>query len=227
MALFRVKICGITNVQDATMVGRAGADAVGLNFYTGSPRHVTPVKAREIAAALPSNVVKVGVFVNSPAGEVAGVFEQVGLDIVQLHGDEPPEILSLLARCPVVRAFRCRDSGFRPLIEYLDRCRHMECAPAAVLVDAYQPGSYGGTGAVTDWAAVSGLTKDLPDMPIVLAGGLQPENVAEAIRVARPSAVDVASGVESGPGRKDAERVSEFVRNALASFDLMDNRTAT
>lgn len=209
------------------MVGRAGADAVGLNFYAGSPRHVTLGQAREIAAALPGNVTKVGVFVNSTAGEVARVFDEVGLDIVQLHGDEPPEMLSSLAPRPVVRAFRCRESGFQPLVEYLERCRDMGSAPAAVLVDAYQPGSYGGTGEVVDWAAVSELAKDLSDIPIVLAGGLRPENVAEAIEVARPSAVDTASGVESKPGRKDATRVSAFVRNALASFDLPDNRSAT
>ncbi len=227
MALFRVKICGIANVQDAVTVAGARADAVGLNFYTGSPRYVTPDNAREIAAALPSNVAKVGVFVNSPIDEVANLFDQVGLDIVQLHGDESPEMLSSLAPRPVVRAFRCRESGFQPLIEYVSLCRDMGHAPMAVLVDAYQPGSYGGTGAVADWAAVSELAQDLADMPIVLAGGLRPENVAEAIRVARPAAVDTASGVESSPGQKDAERVGKFIRNALASFDLLDNRSAT
>lgn len=227
MALFRVKICGIANVQDALMASRAGADAVGLNFFTESPRHVTPARAREIAASLPGHVSKVGVFVNSTAVEVAQVCDEVGLDIVQLHGDEPPAMLGLLAPRVVVRAFRCRESGFQPLIEYVASCRGMGHAPAAVLVDAYQPGSYGGTGAVVDWAAVPELAEDLPGMPIVLAGGLRPENVAEAIRIARPSAVDTASGVESRPGEKDARQVNEFVRNALASFDRLNNRSAT
>ena len=225
--MFRVKICGITNVEDAIMVANVGADAVGLNFYTGSSRHVTRGQAEEIAAALPSNVAKVGVFVNLPADEVAEISDQVGLDIVQLHGDEPAESLSQLAPRIVVRAFRCRESGFQPLVEYLGLCRDLGHTPAAVLVDAYKPGSYGGTGAIVDWAAVSELAKELPDMPIVLAGGLRPENVADAIRVARPSAVDTASGVESSPGRKDANLVGEFVHNALASFDLVNNRTAT
>ena len=225
--MFRVKICGITSVPDAIAVDRAGADAIGLNFYAPSPRSVTPIQAREIAAAVPSHIAKVGVFVNSTASDVADVFEQVGLDVVQLHGDEPPDMLSLLAPRPVVRAFRCRESGFQPLMDYLDRCRDLGHLPAGVLVDAYQPGSYGGTGAIVDWTAVSELVKDLPDMPIVLAGGLRPENVAEAIRMASPAAVDTASGVESSPGKKDAKRVSEFVQSALASFDALDNRSAT
>ena len=227
MALFRIKICGITNIEDAIAVADAGADAIGLNFYSGSPRSVTPSQAQQIAAALPSKMTKVGVFVNSPADEVARLCEEVGLDVVQLHGDEPPEILGMLAPRVIVRAFRCRESGFESLIDYVGQCRDAGHAPAAVLVDAYQPGSYGGTGAVVDWHQVPNLAHELPDTPIVLAGGLRPENVAEAIRDARPAAVDTASGVESSPGRKDPKLVREFVRNALVAFDLSDNRTAT
>lgn len=222
-----MKICGVTNIEDAIMVAETGADAVGLNFYTESSRHVALEQAEEIAAALPSNMAKVGVFVNSSCDEVADVSDRVGLDIVQLHGDEPPEALALLAPRTVIRAFRCREKGFHPLIEYLGLCRNLAHTPAAVLVDAYKPDSYGGTGTVVDWTAVSELARDLPDMPIVLAGGLRPENVAEAIRVARPAAVDTASGVESSPGRKDPKRVGEFVRNALASFDVVNNHSAT
>ncbi len=225
--MFRVKICGITDVHDAIAVANAGADAVGLNFYEGSPRFVTQSQARQIAAALPTHMAKVGVFVNSPADEVARLCDEVGLDVVQLHGDEPPKILGMLAPRVIVRAFRCGESGFEPVIDYVGRCREAGHAPAAVLVDAYQPGSYGGTGAVVDWHQVPELAIRLPDTPIVLAGGLRPENVAEAIRVAHPAAVDTASGVESSPGRKDPNLVRDFVRNALAAFDLSDNRSAT
>jgi len=227
MALFRVKICGITDVREAIAVANAGADAVGLNFYEGSPRFVAPNQARQIAAALPMDMAKVGVFVNSPVDDVARLCDEIGLDVVQLHGDEPPEIVGLLAPRAIIRAFRCQESGFEPLIDYVGQCRDAGHAPAAVLVDAYQPGSYGGTGAVVDWHQVPELAHKLPDMPIVLAGGLRPENVAEAIRVARPAAVDTASGVESSPGRKDPNLARDFVRNALVAFDLPDNRTAT
>jgi phosphoribosylanthranilate isomerase len=165
---------------------------------------------------------KVGLFVNSPAAEVVQIFDQVGLDVIQLHGDEPPEMLALFQTRPVIRAFRCRDSGFAPLIEYVNACRLGGYSLEAVLIDAYQPGRYGGTGRLADWSRVPELTKELIDMPVILAGGLRPDNVAEAIRIARPAAVDTASGVESSPGRKDEELVRGFVNNASAAFARLD-----
>jgi len=220
--VFRVKICGITSVADATTVVRVGADAIGLNFYSKSPRSVDVPQAQEIVGALPNGVTRVGVFVNSPAAEVAQIFDQVGLNVIQLHGDEPPEMLALLSPRPVIRAFRCRDVGFGPLFEYVGACRLGGYSLEAVLIDAYQPGSYGGTGRVADWSRVPELRKELTDMPLILAGGLRPGNVAEAIRIARPSAVDTASGVESSPGRKDEELVRGFVINATTAFARLD-----
>lgn len=216
--MFRVKICGITSVADAATVARAGADAVGLNFYSESPRSVDVRQAQEISGALAKRVRRVGIFVNSAVAEVVRIFDQVGLDVIQLHGDEPPDMLASLSPRPVIRAFRCRDAGFGPLIDYVGACRRSGCSLEAVLIDAYQPGSYGGTGKVADWSRVPELMKELPDMPVILAGGLGPENVAEAILTARPSAVDTASGVELSPGRKDEELVRGFVDNASAAF---------
>jgi len=219
--VFRIKICGITSVADATTVARTGADAIGLNFYSKSPRCADLRRAEEVAMALPTGVRKIGLFVNSTAAEVVRVYEHLGLDVIQLHGDEPPEMLALLRPRPVIRAFRCGDAGFGPLFEYMNECRLHGYSPQAVLIDSYQPGRYGGTGQVTDWTRIPELRKELANIPVILAGGLRPENVAEAIRVARPTAVDTASGVESSPGVKDEDLVREFVNNATAAFDRL------
>jgi len=239
-SIFRVKICGITSVDDARAVAAAGADAVGLNFYAKSPRHVSVEKAREIVAALPREMVKVGLFVNAPAEEVCQTFDALGLDLIQLHGDEPPVYLTHLGDRPVMRAFRFGPGGLQspkfldpdqpvrrtPRVpdalesmgSYLGHCGRLGCTPRLVLADSYVEGTYGGSGRVADWERLKGYPFGSPCPPLVLAGGLTPENVGEAIRTVRPAAVDTASGVESSPGRKDPAAVAAFVRAARHAF---------
>lgn len=216
--MFQIKICGITSVDDALMVTRAGADAIGLNFYARSPRYVTPDVARQIAQAVPSSVTKVGLFVNSSAGDVCRLFDDLQLDLIQLHGDEPPEFLVQLAPRPVMRAFRLGPDGLGPVIEYIARCHELAACPSSVLLDALSVGAYGGTGKTADWNAAKRYASETDQPPLILAGGLTSKNVAEAIRTVRPAAVDVASGVESKPGRKDPVAVAAFIQAARAAF---------
>lgn len=215
---FRVKICGLTRPEDARCCAVAGADAIGLNFYSGSPRFLTLSRAAEICERLPAEVARVGVFVNAPPEQILETARQLPLDWIQLHGDEPPETAARLAPWPVVRAFRCQAGGGDALLEQLQLSSQAGACAAAVLVDAYQPGAFGGTGHTVDWSAAAGLVSRLAPLPLILAGGLRPENVADAIRAVRPWAVDTASGVESAPGRKDPQRVEQFVRQARAAF---------
>jgi phosphoribosylanthranilate isomerase len=218
--VFRIKICGITTAEDGLRAARAGADAVGLNFFPESPRFVNREAAREIAAALPGEVTRVGVFVNADLSEMVETAETVGLDVIQLHGDEPPVVVGQLAPRSVNRAFRCRDSGLTPVRDYLDECRRRGSLPQSVLLDAFAPDKYGGTGQCLDWTAVRGAGEQLGGLPIVLAGGLTPENVGAAIAAARPAAVDTAGGVESAPGVKDAAKLVAFVAAARTAFQF-------
>ena len=211
--MFRVKDCGITNADDARSAAAAGADAIGLNFYAKSPRHCPADQAQAIAAAVPRSVVKVGVFVNATAAEIRRAAAEVGLDLVQLHGDEPPEFLRELRPLPILRAFRVQPDTL-PIDDYLQRCHRLACLPRMLLVDAFQPGHYGGTGGTIDWDALSAGRKSLGGIPLVLAGGLTPDNVGAAIAAVRPWAVDVASGVESSAGQKSPQLVSHFVEAA-------------
>jgi len=222
--VFRIKICGITCIEDALAAGEAGADAIGLNFYPPSPRCVDDDLAEEIAAATPAGVAKVGLFVDAEAAEIDRRCDRLGLDWVQLHGDERPEYLAELAGRPVLKAFRCRTAGLDEVVAYLDRCGTLESLPAAVLLDAYQPGQYGGTGHRLDWPALAATKHVLRAMPLVLAGGLTADNVAEAVRIVGPHAVDTASGVELHPGRKDAAKVAAFCAAARAAFDDASDR---
>lgn len=215
--MFRVKICGITNVEDSRIAAEAGADAIGLNFYHASPRRCSIDQARQIAAAVPNALCKVGVFVNSTTQEIRETVEAVGLDLVQMHGDEPPEMLRAIRPLPVMRAFRVADD-LSPVAEYLQACHRLNCTPRMVLIDARRPGQYGGTGATLDWTAIDAARRQICGMPLVLAGGLTPENVAAAIASVRPWAVDTASGVEISPGKKSATLVREFVSAATAAF---------
>jgi phosphoribosylanthranilate isomerase len=217
--LFRIKICGITSVGDGRAAAGAGADAIGLNFWQQSKRYVRPEAAREIAAALPAGVTKVGVFVNATAEAIASIADEVGLDWIQLHGNEPAELLAKLPSwVPILRAFRCGTNGFEQLTTFLTESREVGRAPDAVLVDADAAGDFGGTGECVDWSRVARDRDLLAGMPLVLAGGLTPRNVAAAIQSVRPDGVDVASGVESRPGRKDAVLVEQFVAAARAGF---------
>lgn len=211
--MFRIKICGVTTVDDARMVADAGADALGLNFYNASKRCVDVAIAREITRAVGQRLLRVGVFVNHSVEEIRQIAAEVDLAAVQLHGDEPPEMVAQLAGLPVILARRfAGDAG--EIVRDIDRCRAAGGEPAAVLVDAAVAGHYGGAGETLPWEKLAGSAGLLGGAPLLLAGGLRPKNLAEAIRTVGPYGVDVASGVESTPGRKDRELCSRFVQVA-------------
>jgi phosphoribosylanthranilate isomerase len=253
--MFKIKICGITTVEDALQAAEAGADAIGLNFYGKSRRNITTSVGVWIAKALAQEfkgkVQIVGVFVNAPIELWLKIAHEVGLDAIQFHGDEPPEALvrkqwpedalralqtpngktpeppawvSVKKDRQIIRAFRCPSSSLEPVGKYLQECKKLRALPDAVLVDAHEPGSYGGTGLAVDWNAVKKEREQLLGLPFILAGGLTPENVAQAIATSRPDAVDVASGVEFLPGRKEAAKVRAFVANAQEAFRKLDKR---
>jgi len=203
MAMVRVKICGITNTADANAAIDAGADQLGFNFYPKSPRQISAAEAAKIRPQLPGKVKAVGIFVNATAAEVTATQKLLKLDAAQLHGDETPEQAAEIARSlPVIKAFRI-DSDF-PL-DTLDEYP----GAFAYLLDAADTGQYGGTGRTTDWDVAR---RAALEHRIILAGGLKVENVAAAIRIVRPYGVDVASGVESKPGKKDHGRLREFIQ---------------
>lgn len=199
----KVKICGITNWPDARRAIDAGADFLGFNFYAGSPRYVTPAKARLIVRRLPKNVTSVGVFVNESEQKMLKIVESVGLDRVQLHGEESPAAVQRLGRSlPVIKAVRVKKS-FRPA--NLARFKHA----SALLLDGFDATQWGGTGRTFDWSIAERARRGAK---LFLAGGITPENVAQAIRTAKPYAVDVCSGVEAKPGKKDPKRLKAFMR---------------
>ncbi len=202
-----VKICGITSEADALAAAEAGADAIGLMFYEGSPRHVTLEQAKAISAALPPHVMRVGVFVNAEEAFVHKTLTECMLNILQFHGDEIPEECS---RYPVMTLKAFRVQGEETLAQ-------MEAYPSAgYLLDAYVKDALGGTGATFNWDLA--VRAQEFGKPIFLAGGLTPENVAEAVRKVQPFGVDVSSGVESEPGRKDAEQMRTFVAAAKGAL---------
>ena len=197
----KVKICGITRVEDALAAVRLGADALGFNFWPRSKRYLAPGDARAIVRRLPPFVTAVGVFVDPTRDEVLRAAEASGIAVAQLHGDEPPELCASLP-LPVLKAIRLTDA------HAIARLASYEVM--GFLLDAPTPG-YGGSGTTCDWSLAAEVARELP---IVLAGGLTPENVAEAVRSVRPWAGDVASGVESAPGVKDEARMRLFVGRA-------------
>jgi len=206
MGRVRIKICGITSVVDAELAGRLGVDAIGLNLYAGSQRHIGPELAQRIARALPAFVEPVVLFVNEPLAQALAVAEPISRTI-QWHGDEPP--LPPPPPWRLIPAFQVGDAASLPTVTaYLSRCRAAGRLPAAVLLDGHVPGQYGGTGQTVPWQLLAGFD---PGVPVILAGGLTSDNVAAAIRLVRPHAVDVASGVETEPGRKDAEKLRRFI----------------
>jgi phosphoribosylanthranilate isomerase len=218
--VFRAKICGVTSVNDAVAAAEAGADAIGLNFYRGSKRCVSVVEAKLIADALTYEVDRVGVFVNAAAEEIREICKEAKIHLIQLHGDEPPEFLGKLNKdFDIIRARRLDERGTKAIVEDIEACCELAgFGPDAVLVDASLPGTYGGTGCTVNWQQLSGHDEWWRSWPLILAGGLTPDNVAEAIRVVRPHAVDVASGVESAPGKKDHAKMRDFVAAARDAF---------
>ncbi len=197
----RVKICGITEFEDARDAVLLGANAIGLNFYSHSPRYIEPSRAANIIEKLPPFVTVVGVFVNHPDPQNLEDFAlSLGLHAVQLHGSETPDYCSMIQRVKVIKAFRI-DSNFR-----VDTLRNH--GSGTFLLDACSPGQFGGTGKSFNWEVVFGANAF---GSIVIAGGLTPDNVSQVVRTLHPFGVDVASGVESKPGKKDYEKMRRFM----------------
>jgi len=199
-----VKICGLTNIEDACVARDAGADYLGFVLYEKSPRAVTPEKLAEIVEELGEGVRAIGVFVNETAETVAGIVEKCGLYGAQIHGDESPEPFSDLP-FPIWRAVWIKEGIAVPDPEIWKADRYV--------IDAALPGQYGGSGMTADWDVAARLSQNFP---VMLAGGLTPVNIGDAVRAVRPLGVDVSGGVESGPGRKDHDALIEFVREAKA-----------
>jgi len=199
----KVKVCGITNAEDALAAVEAGADALGFIFFEKSPRYVVPSVAASIIAELPPLVTPVGVFVNEGMAAVRSIMDTCGLAMAQLHGDENVSYCSELAR-PAMKALRLKDRGsLLALAEYQGRG-----GVRGFVLDTFSELAYGGTGQTTDWGLAADVAKSTP---ILLAGGLTPGNVTEAIRTVRPYGVDVSSGVESAPGKKDHAKMRAFI----------------
>jgi phosphoribosylanthranilate isomerase len=198
--MVQIKICGITNIEDALAAASAGADALGFVFHPASPRYVTPGRVREIIAVLPPAVCTVGVFVNLAAVEVLQIAELCGLDFIQLHGAETQAYCRRLPRERVIKALSFRsEEEFAAMAGYPVR---------AFLVDAHDPVRFGGTGKTCDWSLAG---KAAARHPLILAGGLNEENILSALEAVHPMAVDVSSGVEASPGKKDHEKLQSVI----------------
>lgn len=237
MQLFRIKICGITRAEDARAAAEMGADAIGLNFVTGSPRCLGVEEARRLVSAMPESLVRVGVFAGASVEAMHKLAEAAGLDAIQLHGElwpaaedcgqaavpvDPPQRCAELRPLPVIRAVHLgaaegpEPNRLADANRWAEEARKAGAAPAMLLVDASvaretAAAARGGTGRTVDWAGVASAQADLP---VAVAGGLKPENVAEAIAVSSAVAVDVASGVESAPGLKDLDKLRLFISQA-------------
>ncbi|WP_213876624.1 phosphoribosylanthranilate isomerase [Pseudomonas sp. dw_358] len=206
MSAVRSKICGITRIEDALAAAEAGADAIGLVFYEKSPRAVSVQQARAILAALPPFVTTVGLFVNASSCELEEILEAVPLDLLQFHGDEPPEQCSRYAR-PYIKALRVRAGD-----DLEAQCQRYASA-RGILLDTFVQGVPGGTGEAFDWS----LVPEHLSQPIILAGGLSADNVGQAIARVRPYAVDVSGGVEAAKGIKDPHKIEAFMRAVRAA----------
>ena len=200
-----VKICGLTTAHDAAAAAAAGANAIGVNLWPGSKRYLTAQAARGVLAAVPSGVLKVGVFVDAPAAEVAERIVELGLDRAQLHGDELAADFAALDPARIIRTVRVRDADSFDAAD--------AWSPALWLYDSFVEG-FGGAGVSAPWALIARHAR----RPFLLAGGLTPQNVAAAIRLTRPDGVDVASGVEERPGLKDAAKLAAFIGAARAAI---------
>ncbi len=198
--MVKVKICGITNISDAYRAAECGVDALGFIFYPKSQRYVVPAKAKEMIQKLPPEIIRVGVFVNHEIQEVKEIAQFCGLNLIQLHGDESPEYCAQFPMSSLIKAVFCRTE---------EEIRELKNYPvAAILVDARDAGHYGGTGKNSDWRLA---IKVKETHPLILAGGLHRENIREAIEMVRPQAVDINSGVEISPGKKDPGKIKEII----------------
>jgi len=202
----RVKICGITRAEDAHLAVHAGVDAIGLVFYEKSPRYVTTQQALEISQQIPAFVGCVALFKDADEGMVQSVLDKVAIDLIQFHGSESPDFCERF-NISYIKALGMK--GPECDANYLMANANKYHSAKALLLDSHAPGMAGGTGEVFDWSSIADV-----DMPIILAGGLNPENVRHAIEIAKPFAVDVSSGVESEPGIKDKEKVERFMQQA-------------
>jgi len=237
--LFKIKVCGVTRTEDALFALGAGADAIGLNFFPKSTRYVPIQQGKEIAHAMESlqqemekKCWKIGVFVNSTSQHIAGLQRELNLDAIQLHGDESPSLIAEINREIItknvqirsdnplvfIRALRLKPTDYAELVRQTgwvtDEIQAWRAAGVnAFLLDAAAGGSFGGTGKQLNWPALHPLI-ELAKVPLILAGGLNPGNVRQAIELSGITKIDVASGVEHSPGIKDAEKISEFIENS-------------
>lgn len=206
--MVRVKICGITSLDDAAVAVDSGADALGFVFFKGSPRYVTPEHAFSIIRELPAFVTVVGVFVDEEPREIERIASEACLDVIQFHGDEQPEACRMARR--MLKAIRVKS------IDSLEPLKHFRDKVSAFLLDAYSPDALGGTGLKFNWD-IAVEAKQFGR--IILAGGLTPDNIQQAVRHVRPYGVDVSSGVERDKGRKDHEKVKIFIERAKTALD--------
>ncbi|MBA3314595.1 MAG: phosphoribosylanthranilate isomerase [Planctomycetota bacterium] len=213
-----VKLCGVRDVATARSLATLKPDAIGLNFYSPSVRFVATPTAAEICRSLPTGIMPVGVFVNAPLDEIVGVAADTGIAAVQLHGDEPPSLIAELRAArpslPVLKAWRVDAEDLSSLATFLQECARLGAAPDAILIDAKVAGAYGGTGKTAPWELLRNYDESWP--PLILAGGLVPENVADAISITHPFGVDTAGGIESSAGVKDVQRAAAFIAAARA-----------
>lgn len=219
--MVKIKICGVTRVEDAVLAAEEGADAIGLNFVDGYPRCITTKVARDIAACLPPYLTLVGIFADRNLSEIRETIQICGLNVVQLHGDESPDDCLALASnkewpLQVIKAFRVR--GYETLMRIPEYCRSQGVTP---LLDAYHPSEIGGVGKTFEWKLISEFEERESGVslrPFILSGGLNAENVGGAIRALNPYAVDVSSGVESELCKKDPKKVRSYILNARSAI---------
>ncbi len=237
-----IKICGIRDVASAIEVAQQSPSAIGLNFFAKSPRSVSLADAVEIVRGLggaispsrpllisTSQLMPIGLFVNHGLDEIDEIARQTGLKAIQLHGDETPELVRSIherhSDWSIFKAFRVGDS-LRPAEDFIAECRRLNVPLAGCLLDAHVEGSFGGTGQIAPWELIAREYDQANWPPLILAGGLTPDNVADAIRIVRPWGVDTASGVESSPGVKDTTLLARFVAEARRAFAAKPSRSA-
>ncbi len=227
-SLFRTKICGVKSAAAIHACAGANVDAIGLNFFPQSKRYIRPDAAADLVPLLPDKMTRVGLFVNAPLETVVTTASQLTLDLIQLHGNEDAEYVARLYAVNqlggepdaprYIRAFRFGVSGLEPVVAFLEATSRIGHPPLSVLIDADVPGEYGGTGVVADWARLAQEKEAIGKTKLILAGGLTPTNVCDAIESVCPDGVDTASGVENSAGEKRGDLCKQFVDRANEAF---------